>query len=106
MRKYFLRIAAIIMAIFLSAFNNVKKPDAKNAVSFYWFEYNTMTGKAGLYLGYGERGGFIQGPCHLIWDPECRRGYPATALLNQMNPSLGVIDDDLNQDWIGKHVSF
>lgn len=105
MRKYLLGIVAIIMAISLSAFTSTKKTDSENTVSLYWFEYDPMTG-TGLYLDYGVQDDFIQGSCHLIWGPDCRRGYPITALMNQMDPSLGVINDDLNQDRIRKHVSF
>lgn len=104
MKKYFFGAAAIVMAVSLSAFMGIKKSKAsENATSLYWFEYSPTTG-TGIYLDYGEREDFVNGPCHLIsFGPDCRRGYPPTALVNQTDPDQGVINRDLNQDRIRKH---
>jgi len=104
MRKYFLGVVAIIIAMSLSAFTSIKKSVAsENAIPLYWFEYNLVTG-TGIYLDYGVREDFTAESCHLAtFGPDCRRGYLLTALVNQTDPNLGVINDDLNQDRIKKH---
>jgi|GEM_PF-645552 len=106
MKKYFLGIVALVMAMSLSAFMSQKKADStENAVSLYWFEYNALTGETGAYIDYGERNDFIAGPCHITTGVDCRRGYPIWSLINQTNPGVGVIDDDWHSDRIGVHAT-
>lgn len=106
MRKYFLGIMAVIIAISLSSFSSIKKDHPGSAISLYWFEYNAITEETGIYVGFGERDDFKYGACHVISGPDCRRGFPLTALQDQTDPSSGVIDDEMFEQRIRKHVSF
>lgn len=101
MKKYLIGVFAIVFALGLNAFTVLSHDKVKGTSAvLHWFEYDPGSGQATDYLDEGERAGFEIEGCEEDSGPDCRRGYPVSALISSGTPSLGVTDPDLNEDQI------
>jgi hypothetical protein len=95
MKKMFPALAAVAIAISMSAFTIASENSGKKT-DLHWFEYNESTGALGTYLGEGDRSAFTSTPCNKTSGVECRRGYADQDLQNPAMPQQGVINVDDN----------
>ena len=97
MKKYFLGIAAIVLAVAFSAFTKDNGMKATNAVEdeLYWYRIDA-SGNIGTALNSGALATksevFTEADCPDVSGDDCARGYNATQTFG--NPAPGVSGDD------------
>lgn len=89
MKKLLPALAAVVVAVTLSAFTTITDKQHKKT-DLHWYVYNASTNTLGTYLGEDDRSAFLADPCDEPTGTDCRRGYAEDELKNPAIPSQGV----------------